>query len=223
VLIELWPVKGGVGTSVIAATLAATLPEVGESVLIVTRNKEEMHDQAAIWGVSPVQIERWDQPYPLATLRHQGDDFKTSPISISCTWFNTWHAPRPYEEQFDHTIIIRTPQMQATASMIPDYEESTKIQIVENSYVCLARSTRSANRYDATIVFTTEGGPLEIRDCKAVLADVGGIIFEWKRDPGIQRAIDAGLYTGRIPRLANQSFNEITNHIKELHSHASNH
>jgi hypothetical protein len=222
VFIELWPVKGGVGTSVIAATLACSLPKQGESVLIMTKNTEEVADQVAIFGRSAIDVEKWDHPYHLADIHHGGDEYRLSHIYISASWYNQWYQPKPDDQQFDHTIVIRTPQMQKTKSMFPPSIKATKIQLLENSYLALSRSVKTENEYDLSIVLTTEHSPLQMKDVTTVLTDTSHQVFEWKRDAAVQRALDAGVYTSTRARHRNQSFVPITNHIIERNSYASN-
>ena len=217
--IDLYPIKGGVGTSVIAATLAGTLPSGGESLLMFTRNRSEINDQVAIFGVPTIDDIKHAEPRKLASFPR--DEFMQNQF---ITWITlSSHgdfAPEMYA--FDHVIAIHTPYEDKTKSAFDAAGyRNLRIAIVENSYMALSRFSKDDVEYDYAIVSTSDG-PLTMQDCRNVMGMHDNTVFEWPHDAAIQRAVDAGIYVGRLGRLKNQSFKPIIKAITRKENHASN-
>ena len=218
--IDLYPIKGGVGTSVIAATLAGSLPSGGESLLMFTRNRNEINDQVAIFGVPTLDHIKHGEICRLSSFPRDGfiSDQFTTWITLSS---HGHFAPEMYTD-LDHVIAIHTPYEDKTKSAFDDAGYmSLRIAIVENSYMALSRFAKDNVEYDYAIVSTSDG-PLTMQDCRNVMMMNNNTAFEWPHDAAIQRAVDAGIYVGRLDRLKNQSIKPIIKAITRKENHASN-
>lgn len=193
--IELVPIKGGVGTSTIAATLAAALTQSGEQCNLIVRNLTEVRDQHSIW-CRPQEEQRFDnnRNRPIRFVDQISGE-NTGKVYITYTDFAT--ADRSMTGDFEVNIAIRERHQQSDVF----WPGATKILIGERCYMALSNavSQDDLKSYDAAVLWCNTENALTTKDCKHVL----GIdnVFEWQYSPSVARAVDAGIYTGRIKRL----------------------
>ena len=194
--IELVPVKGGVGTSTIAAALASQLSYMGRDTCIFAFTSHEVRDQQSLWGTGHYQ----DMPQTLRTKSPNGQvTLLTGEVEADRYWLDLDDIPPT-----DDLITIRP--MGAVESVfdqqwINNWTPNAplkKIAVTEQTYLGLSNFAARAEEFDAAIVMGKSNAVLTMRDCEAVLQCKH--VFPWGYDDGVLRAIDAGLWPDRIAR-----------------------
>lgn len=211
--IELWPVKGGVGTSTIAATLAANLIKDGQTSNIICTNAAELVDQCAIFATPNIALDAMAKSERPIEIRELNDG---SIVKLMYTDYAT--VREEATEHADVTIVVRSKDRLATA-MFKD--SAYNILITERTYLGANQANKLDKvKFDMAITYSMPECVLTMQDMAAVLNLKH--VFDWPYDRAVLRSIDAGLYANRGARINYQAHHEILNHIKGKKAHASN-
>jgi len=196
-VISCWSVKGGSGTSVVAALLAVASARLERTVLI-----DADGDQPAIFGVpSPVTGFRdwWQSGVDDEALQRLGLD-----ISPSLSLIPAGSGLPNDKRDFAGIRGVRT--IVDAGTVRDDFggqliDNSTKsFLVLRPCYLAARRATSSSLRIDGMIVIEEQGRSLRPKD----LADVVGapVVATLPWDPSLARLIDAGRLANRVPRVA---------------------
>lgn len=214
--IELAPVKGGVGTSTVAATLAGTLTKDGERCNIITCDPRELLTQCNIWGVRNYADECLENPNQPVQIKDQVSVDKNGSVHLTYSHYTRIH--KEWTDGFDISIAVR--RIDQHDRMFQ--QEAIKIIMAERSYLALSEAVnrKDLQGFDMAVLWSHPESVLTLKDCKSVLNIEHA--FEWMYSPSVLRAIDAGLYTGRLHRLNYQDHWALINHLQnERPRHAS--
>lgn len=207
--IELVPVKGGVGTSTIAAALASQLSYMGRDTCIFAFTSHEVRDQQSLWATGHYQ----DMPQTLRSKGQHGNvTLLSGEVESDRYWLDLNQVPAT-----DDLITIRP--INAIESVfdqdwIEDWTPNVpfkKIAVTEQTYLGLSNFTALSEQFDAVIVMGKTNPVLSMRDCEAVLQCRH--VFPWSYDDGVLRAIDAGLWPSRVERHRFRDHIEIVNYL----------
>lgn len=203
--IELWPVKGGVGTSTVAATLAANLIEPGQTSNIICKTKHEVRDLLNIFATANYSEDIYNHAYTPHVIRElEGGG------AISLTYTEFAHVYNDGQTNADVNIVIRPISESTTPVFWPG---AYNILLTERSYLGLSAAIACDKvKFNLAVVYTQDTDTLTSKDVAAVLN--GPAMIEWKHDAAVSRSIDAGLYVNRYHRLNYKSDKELVKHIK---------
>lgn len=213
----LWSPKGGSGTSVVAAALAASCPE---SVLVDLDG-----DQPAIWGVGTPPLGWSDvsdrsEPAALASVTIEIATRRGTCAILPRGSSGQWHegtdaaVSRWMASQADHGKrvvvdggVVRSTIDGSSERLFPSITKAAgrSLAVVRPCYLALRRLVElSAQvRIDGVVVVREPGRALDEHDVeRAVGVDVVGRIDV---DPAIARCVDAGLLAHRMPRSLTRS------------------
>lgn len=203
--IELWPVKGGVGTSTIAATLAANLIEPGQTSNIICKTRHEVRDLLNIFATANYSEDIYNHAYKPHLIRElEGDK------TVSLTYTEFAHVYNDGQTKADVNIVVRPLGHSETPVFWPG---AYNILLTERSYLGLSAAiSYDKVNFNMAVVYTRDTDTLTSKDVSAVLRVPE--MIEWKHDAAVSRSIDAGLYINRYHRLNYKSDKELVNHIK---------
>ena len=193
-----WAVKGGSGTTLIAATLAlscrtdALLVDLDGEIPALLGVPEPGGQGVADWLVSdapPSALERLTIDVDRTTrLIPKG----TGPASASD---ERWHALLGWLA-LQGSVIVDAGTGSPTPALVDAGARS--LLVTRNCYLALRRVSTLACRPDAVVLVTEPGRRLRRRD---VEHSVGApVVAAVSLDPAVSRIVDSGLLTARLPR-----------------------
>jgi MinD superfamily P-loop ATPase len=201
-----WSVKGGSGTTVVAAMLATALARSVPTTLI-----DSTGDQAAVFGIEPpaMGFRQWLDAGPQV----QGDALSrlTVPIAVNLDLIGAGSSTdmrsarcRPIEsaDLKGSMVVVDAGTVgssnDVTASIVA--QSRTSLMVVRPCYLAAKRASINTIRVDGLIVIEEVGRSLSGRD----IADVTGapVVATLPWDSSIARVIDAGRLGKRLPRAA---------------------
>jgi hypothetical protein len=202
-----WSVKGGSGTSVVAAALALAAPV--ETTLVDLDG-----DSPAVLGVPEPTgqgIADWlSSDAPARALADLVVEIDSTTVLVprgrnpvdprSSRWVELidWLGTRP------HAVV------DAGTGDPPDGLLSPGVRsllVTRGCYLALRRTTRVARRPDGVVLLTEPGRSLGRREVgRAVGAPVVATVSV---DPAVARAVDAGLLAARLPRLLHRELGRL--------------
>lgn len=208
-----WSVKGGSGTSTVAASLA--MLERGGSLLV-----DLCGDSAALFGLdtaAAVGLSEWFASnaaaaslstlcvpvgnndallLPCTTRLAYSDDVNAERYGELNSWLREQSAARPV------IVDAGTASEPVVASLLADVSNRS-ILVLRPCFLAIRRAVSLSVRVDGIVMVREEGRSLSNTDIEA--ATGVPVVAEVMIDPAIARAIDAGLLNTRLPRLLRRS------------------
>jgi hypothetical protein len=197
-MITCWSVKGGSGTSVVAALLAIAFARIERTVLV-----DADGDQPAIFGVSTPSAgfrDWWQSGVEIDALQRLAIDISSSLRLIpSGTVAPT--AQRDFVGVDDAQTIVDAGVVREVGFGSQLVENSAKsFLILRPCYLAARRASMSSLRIDGMIVVEEQGRTLRPKDLAEVVGAPVVATLPW--DLSLARVIDAGRLANRVPRSA---------------------
>jgi len=205
VLVACWSAKGGVGTTVVAASLALQIAQDAASGAVL----------ADLAGDAPVVLGLAEPTSPgLAGWLAAGDDVPADALAR----IEVDVAPglrllprgrdrlQPHRAPVLAAVLERSPRVtvadcgRAGAAAVDTIIARARpsLLVTRRCYVALRRAARAPLRPTGVVVVNEPGRVLSNADvCTVVRAPV---VAEIEIDPAVARQVDAGLQAGRLPR-----------------------
>ena len=193
-LVACWSVKGGVGTTVVAASLALLLGRRGGPGIVLA---DLAGDAPAVLGLPEP-----DSP-GLAGWLAAGDDVPADGLAR----LEVQASPRlallprgPGPLLLDRAAVLaslldRGPEPVATA-LVEGAQRS--ILVIRPCFLALRRAMASSLRPSEVVVIREPGRTLSRHDVESAVG--APVRAEIEADPAVARAVDSGLMAGRLPR-----------------------
>ena len=209
VMIVCWSVKGGNGTTVVAAALALVLAQQHE---VGARLIDMSGDTSSALGMSEPASEgiaEW-----LSATDHPGAEALNNLMLPVTAHLGVIPRGRniivpslvnPDRLQDLANVIAESPMSTVVdagsgLATIPIIEYATRsLLIIRPCYLALRRASLLTTKPDGVIVITEPGRALGVHDVESVVG--APVLAEIPFDPAIARAVDAGLLAGRVPTL----------------------
>ena len=201
-IITCWSVKGGSGTTVVAASLALLLGRRSEfgSLLV-----DLAGDAPAVLGMAEPHghgVGDWlDAPqsdydsllqHEIAAAPHVG----LLPVGTrSLAPGNTLMTALALEQR---TVVIDAGVLAPGPSLDVIAGATTSLLVLRPCYLALRRAALAPIRPSGVVLMQEPGRALGRKDVEAVLGVP--VLSEVLSDPNVARAVDAGLLAGRLPR-----------------------
>jgi MinD superfamily P-loop ATPase len=208
-MIVCWSVKGGSGTTVVAAALALVLAQRHEAG---ARLIDMSGDTPSALGMSEPASEgiaEW-----LSAADHPGVEALNNlmlPVTAHLGVIPRGHnVIVPSQVNLDRLRDLAEVIAQSTMptvvdagsglAAIPIIEHATRsLLIIRPCYLALRRASLLTTKPNGIIVITEPGRALGVHDVESVVG--APVLAEIPFDPAIARAVDAGLLAGRVPTL----------------------
>ena len=208
-MIVCWSVKGGSGTTVVAAALALVLAQRHEAG---ARLVDMSGDTPSALGMSEPASEgiaEW-----LSAADHPGVEALNNlmlPVTAHLGVIPRGHnVIVPSQVNLDRLRDLAEVIAQSTMptvvdagsglAAIPIIEHATRsLLIIRPCYLALRRASLLTTKPNGIIVITEPGRALGVHDVESVVG--APVLAEIPFDPAIARAVDAGLLAGRVPTL----------------------
>ena len=216
-MIVCWSVKGGNGTTVVAAALALVLAQQHE---VGARLIDMSGDTSSALGMSEPASEgiaEW-----LSATDHPGAEALNNLMLPVTAHLGVIPRGRniivpslvnPDRLQDLANVIAESPMSTVVdagsgLATIPIIEYATRsLLIIRPCYLALRRASLLTTKPDGVIVITEPGRALGVHDVESVVG--APVLAEIPFDPAIARAVDAGLLAGRVPTL-------LTKHLADV-------
>ena len=208
-MIVCWSVKGGSGTTVVAAALALVLAQRHEAG---ARLVDMSGDTPSALGMSEPASEgiaEW-----LSAADHPGVEALNNlmlPVTAHLGVIPRGHnviVPslvnldrlRDLAEVIAQSTMPTVVDAGSGLAAIPIIEHATRsLLIIRPCYLALRRASLLTTKPNGIIVITEPGRALGVHDVESVVG--APVLAEIPFDPAIARAVDAGLLAGRVPTL----------------------
>ena len=208
-MIVCWSVKGGNGTTVVAAALALVLAQHHEAG---ARLIDMLGDTPSALGMSEPASEgiaEW-----LSATDHPGAEALnnlmlpvTAHLGVIPRGRNIIVPSLVNPDRLrDLALVVAESDLPTIVdagsglATIPIIEYATRsLLIIRPCYLALRRASRLTTKPDGVIVITEPGRALGVHDVESVVG--APVLAEIPFDPAIARAVDAGLLAGRVPTL----------------------
>ena len=208
-MIVCWSVKGGSGTTVVAAALALVLAQRHESG---ARLIDMSGDTPSALGMSEPASEgiaEW-----LSAADHPGVEALNNlmlPVTAHLGVIPRGHnviVPslvnldrlRDLAEVIAQSTMPTVVDAGSGLAAIPIIEHATRsLLIIRPCYLALRRASLLTTKPHGIIVIAEPGRALGVHDVESVVG--APVLAEIPFDPAIARAVDAGLLAGRVPTL----------------------
>ena len=208
-MIVCWSVKGGSGTTVVAAALALVLAQRHE---IGARLIDMSGDTPSALGMSEPESEGIAE-WLSATDRPGAEALNNLMLPVTA---HLGIIPRGRniilpslvnpDRLRDLALVIAESQIPTIVdagsglATIPILQHATRsLLIIRPCYLALRRASMLTTKPDGIIVITEPGRALGAHDVESVVG--APVLAEIPFDPAIARAVDAGLLAGRVPTL----------------------
>lgn len=204
-LIACWSVKGGSGTTVVTAALAALLARRDDPVLLA----DLAGDLPAALGLSGPDgpgLSDWMAAGPEVPGDALGRlEVDVAPNLRLLPWqgehaFGAGEGDRLAAELASHPVVVAdcgTHPIGAARALVAAADRS--VLVVRPCYLAVRRAVAFPIRPSAVIVVEEAGRALTSADVEEVLGVPVVAVVPW--DGGVARAVDAGLLAGRLPRV----------------------
>lgn len=199
-----WSVKGGTGTSVVAAVAGAVLSRRTRTLLVDRRG-----DLPAILGIEEPAgpgVSEW-----LASPDSPPEALGRLEVAVrpQLALLPAGRGPRARsgrEEELAE-LLGRERREVVVDHGVPGPDEADppgrSLLVVRPCYLALRRATRTRRRVDGVVVVLDGGRALDARDVAASLHRP--LVATVQVDPAVARAVDAGLLLGRQPGAIGRS------------------
>lgn len=206
-IITCWSVKGGSGTTVVAASLALLLGRRSEQGALLV---DLAGDAPAVLGMAEPTGEGvgdWlDGPgRDLATLLQH--EMEAAPfVQLLPMGSRTVSPGGPLLEalaQDQRTVIIDAGVLSPGPSLDLIANATTSLLVLRPCYLALRRASLAPVRPSGVVLINEPGRALGRKDIESVLGVP--VVADVLIDPNVARAVDAGLLAGRLPRTLARS------------------
>jgi MinD-like ATPase involved in chromosome partitioning or flagellar assembly len=206
-IITCWSVKGGSGTTVVAASLALLLGRRSEPGALLV---DLAGDAPAVLGMAEptgAGVGDWlDGPgRDLAALLQS--EVEAAPFVRLLPMGTRTLAPgSPLIEalaQDERTIIIDAGVLAPGPSLDVIANATTSLLVLRACYLALRRASLAPVRPSGVVLINEPGRALGRKDIESVLGVP--VVADVLIDPNVARAVDAGLLAGRLPRTLARS------------------
>jgi MinD-like ATPase involved in chromosome partitioning or flagellar assembly len=206
-IITCWSVKGGSGTTVVAASLALLLGRRSESGVLLV---DLAGDAPAVLGMTePTGSGAGDwldaAGGDLATL-HQLEIEAAPAVRLipmgTCSLASGGKLMEALAAD-ERTVIIDAGILSPGPSLDVIANATTSLLVLRPCYLALRRASLAPVRPSGVVLVNEPGRALGRKDVEAVLGVP--VVAEMLIDPNVARAVDAGLLAGRLPRTLARS------------------
>ena len=216
-MIVCWSVKGGNGTTVVAAALALVLAQRHEAG---ARLIDMSGDTPSAFGMSEPATEgiaEW-----LSATDHPGVEALNNLMLPVTAHLGVIHRGRniivpslvhPDRLRDLANVISESPMPTVVdagsgLATIPNIEYATRsLLVIRPCYLALRRASLLTTKPHGVIVITEPGRALGVHDVESVVG--APVLAEIPFDPAIARAVDAGLLAGRVPTLLAKHLSDV--------------
>jgi hypothetical protein len=197
-VISCWSVKGGSGTSVVAAFLAIASAQVNPTVLV-----DADGDQPPIFGLPSASTgfrEWWQSGLGSDALIRLAANISSN-LRLVPAGESVADGDRVFAGISGVTTIADLGTIRSHDFRAQIVEESTKsLLVVRPCYLAARRASLSSLRIDGLVVVEEQGRSLRAHDLADVLGAPVVAVLPW--DLSLARVIDAGRLGNRVPRAA---------------------
>jgi MinD-like ATPase involved in chromosome partitioning or flagellar assembly len=206
-IITCWSVKGGSGTTVVAASLALLLGRRSEHGALLI---DLAGDAPAVLGMAeptgPGVGEWLDGPNrDIASLLHS--EVEAAPfVRLLAMGTRTLSPGSPLIEALaddQRVIIIDAGVLAPGPSLDVIANATTSLLVMRACYLALRRASLAPVRPSGVVLLNEPGRALGRKDIESVLGVP--VVADVLIDPNVARAVDAGLLAGRLPRTLARS------------------
>jgi len=211
VVIACWSVKGGSGTTVVAAALALLAARTSHGALLVDLAGDApaalgLPDPAgpgvAGWLASdagPDALARLQvEGAPGLAVLPQGGPLPSTPARA--------HALAEALAASERAVVVDSGTLPREVAGIVVERAAVSLLVIRPCYLALRRAVTAPLRPHGIVLVTEPGRALGRLDVEQVLAVP--VRAEVPLDPAIARAVDAGLTAGRLPRLVERALRD---------------
>ena len=208
-LIACWSVKGGSGTSVVAAALAlsiarrrpAALVDLGGDAPAVLGLPDPGTGDPTLasWADAPAQRDPWDAAVavsPSLTLL-------PVPAGAAAGWEAATGERLAAALAGERPVVVDCGPALAPAGLAVAGVATVSLLVIRPCYLALRRAVSAPVRPSGLVVVDEAGRSLRPHDVAAVLGVPVRATLTW--DPAVARAVDAGLLATRLPRTLARS------------------
>jgi Cellulose biosynthesis protein BcsQ len=206
-IITCWSVKGGSGTTVVAASLALLLGRRMEQGALLV---DLAGDAAAVLGLTEPTgpgVGDWlDGPSRDATSLLQHEVEAAPFVRLLPMGTRSLSPGSPLIEvlaQDERTIIIDAGVLAPGPSLDVIANATTSLLVLRPCYLALRRASLAPVRPSGVVLISEPGRALGRKDIESVLGVP--VVADVLIDPNVARAVDAGLLAGRLPRTLARS------------------
>lgn len=207
-MLACWSAKGGVGTTVVAAALAAIAAGARGGALLV----DLAGDSGEVCGVPDAAPAEWSagDGVPLDALRRMA-----TPVGagLEVVRLGAPHRPPPPASLTTLVGVLRSEPRPVVVDVGTCHPGSSLLTVVEAAdddllvtracYLALRRALAVGRRPGGVVLVTEPGRSLGTADvASAIGADVRATV---EVDPAVARAVDAGTLVRRMPRTLRRS------------------
>ena len=214
-IVTCWSVKGGVGTTVVAATLALSLAERNPAgVLAVDLDgdlpavlgvEEDARPGARDWIAAShdVDDDAWRHLEVSA-----GENLDLLPAGTAAAAPGDEHRAARLLEALvmDHrTIVVDAGRVREPGGVASVFvrEATSSLLVTRGCYVALRHAVNAPYRPSGVVLVAEAGRALDVEDVENVIGVPVVARVAW--DPTVARAVDAGLLAARLPRRLERS------------------
>ena len=196
-----WSVKGGSGTTVVAAALSLLLCRTNPTVLVdlcgdvpgALGVPEPAGPGVVDWLASPTSGA--DALFRLAVPAREGLEVlpcgsRSTPVPTT-RWWSLGEAL----QQPGRTVVVDAGLGAPHAALLPDGTHN--LLVVRPCYLALRRAVAAGARPTGVVVVTEPGRALGASDVERAVG--APVVAEVPYDPSVARAVDAGLLAARLP------------------------
>ncbi|MEO5974301.1 MAG: hypothetical protein ABIQ38_03730 [Ilumatobacteraceae bacterium] len=209
-MIVCWSVKGGSGTTVVAATLALVLSARSPEGACVVDLAGDL--PATLGMAEPVGLGVSDWLMSPDEVDSDSLDNLLIPASSTLTLLPRGNSPIGESVRFDllaqtlsdmeRPVVVDAGSGVARSSFIAHAQRS--YLVIRPCYLALRNASSLEQKPTGIILITEDGRALGRRDVEAVIG--APVVAEIPYEASISRAVDAGLLSGRLPTLIGQRF-----------------
>ena len=206
-IITCWSVKGGSGTTVVAASLALLLGKRTEQGALLV---DLAGDTPAVLGMAEptgAGVGDWlDGPSRDATSLLQHEVEVAPFVRLLPMGARSLSPGSPLIEalaQDERTIIIDAGVLAPGPSLDVIANATTSLLVLRPCYLALRRASLAPDRPSGVVLINEPGRALGRKDIESVLGVP--VVADVLIDPNVARAVDAGLLAGRLPRTLARS------------------
>jgi len=196
-----WSVKGGSGTTVVAAALSLLLSRTHPTVLV-----DLCGDAPAALGLpepSGPGVLDWmssstsgaDALWRLAVPARDAMRVLPAGTSAGHTPAHRWSALGDALSAHSDSVVVDAGVGGPPAGLLPEF--ATSLLVVRPCYLAVRRAVAEAARPTGIVLVAEPGRALGARDVERAIG--APVVAEVPYDPAVARAVDAGLLATRLP------------------------
>lgn len=208
-LIACWSVKGGVGTTVVATSMAVAASHRGPVLAV-----DLAGDLPGCMGIAEPAgpgVAEWlaaGPEVPPDALHRMHE-----PVALNLSVLARGRGPQPARRAAAFvqllaatggTVVVDCGRLDAANPVATTVaaEADRSLLVTRLCFLGLRRAAQAPVRPSGVIVVRDPGRSLTVADAESVIG--APVVAEIAMDPAIGRAVDAGILTSRLPRLLSQ-------------------